>query len=267
MGCGDEILAAGRAERLALLSGRSVAITDRAGRARTHPIWEGNQAIDPKSDLRLIDCSGSRPYIERWDGRRVIFNMAHRPTAGHVYLTREERSWAADQMLPERFAIVEPVVRPPSSPNKAWGLARWATVVADIPVPVYQLGPDDGRHALPGTHRLVTPSIRYAAAVIEKAALVMTTEGGMHHLAAALGIPAVVVFGAFTPPLLTGYEGQRIFAVETAEGYCGNYLPCEHCQKAMARIDPRDVARAALELLETKRSASNQLTAPEKALT
>lgn len=267
MGMGDEIMAAGRAERLALLSGRSVAITDRAGRARSHPIWDGNPAIDPKSDLRLIDCSGERPYIERWEGRRVIFNMDHRPAAGHVYLTREERGWASDQMLPERFVIVEPVVRPPSSPNKAWGLSRWATVVAEMPVPVYQLGPEDSRHALPGAHRLITPSIRHAAAVMERASIVLSTEGGMHHLAAALGIPAVVIFGAFTPPLLTGYEGQRIFAVETDEGYCGRYLPCGHCQAAMARIDPRDVARAALEMLDEKRSASNQLTAPEKALT
>lgn len=249
MGIGDEIMAAGRAEAHYEIWRTPVAIVDRKGRARMHPVWAGNRAIDPASPVRVVDGPHVRPYIRRWVGSRAEFDRSYRPRAGRLYDMDAARGFAAALDLPARFAAIEPIVRPPSSPNKDWGFARWAEVAAALDLPCVQLGPDDGRPTLPGARRIVTPDFRAAAAVIERARLVLTTEGGTHHLAAATARPAVVIFGAFTPPEMTGYAGHVNLAVETPEGYCGNYKPCAHCARAMASITPAAVVAAAHSLI------------------
>lgn len=253
MGIGDEIMAAGRAERIYRRSGQPVAILDRFGHVREHPAWLGNPAIRPDAREQITDGSGARPYIRRWIGMplRVEFDLAHRPLAGHLYLSEEERAYAAALDLPERFAVIAPIVRKPSSPNKDWGFERWAEVAEALPLPVVQLGPADERPLLPGALRIVTRDFRRAAAIIERAAIVLATEGGAHHIAAALGRKAVVIFGAFTPPEVTGYAWHINLAVETPEGYCGRYTPCAHCAQALATITPAAVLAAAKTLLHS----------------
>lgn len=251
MGMGDEIMAAGRAEALFEASGAPVAIVDREGRVREHFIWQGNPAIDAASPQRIADGPHCRAYV-RWKNGRAVFRHDHRPRAGRIYLTPREREFADRADLPATFAVIEPHVMPPSSPNKRWPFERWAAVAEELAphIACLQLGPDDGREALPRVRRLVTPHARLAAAVIERAALAMTSEGGTHHLAAALGRPAVVIFGAFTPPLVTGYPWHANLAVETAEGYCGTYQRrCEHCVAAMRTITAERVAGAARGML------------------
>ena len=239
-------MAAGRAETLYQSTGRPVAITDNRGRVRWHEVWDGNPALDPNAEQRIVDCPGHRAYIVRWQGRTVVFNHEHRARAGRIYLARGERAWAADLCLPHEFIVVEPELHPKSSPNKQWGRANWEKLVSLLPLPVYQLGPADGRVTLPGAHRIVAPTARLAAAIVERSTLCVLPEGGMHHIAASLQRRAVVIFGAFTPPLVTGYAIHSNLAVETVGGYCGRYDRCAHCAEAMAKLSPEIVAREAL---------------------
>jgi hypothetical protein len=46
------------------------------------------------------------------------------------------------------------------------------------------------------------------------------SEGGMHHAAAAVGVPAVVLFGGFIPPEIMGYKGQ--ISLTGGATACGN---------------------------------------------
>lgn len=258
MGMGDEIMAAGRAETLYQSTRIPVAITDRAGRVRWHELWDGNPALDPNSPQKIVDCPGSRGYIERWVGRRVIFRREHRARAGKIRLALGERAWAVGLGLPDEFVIVEPTIAPRSSPNKQWGRANWEKLVSLLTIPVYQLGPDDGRPTLPGAHRIITPTPRHAAAVVERATLLVLPEGGLHHMAASFRRRAVVIFGAFTPPEVTGYDNHRNIAVETPEGYCGRYDPCGHCAAAMATISPDHVAGLARTMLAASSTAPRE---------
>lgn len=256
MGMGDEIMAAGRAEAIYEDTGWPVAIMDRDGKPREHFIWHGNPAIDAASRMQIVDGPHCRPYVS-WKAGRAVFNMEHRPRAGHVYLTGAERAFAYRADLPAEFAVIEPHVMAPSSPNKRWPFERWAQVAEELAryIDCLQLGPDDGRPVLPRVRRLVTPHARLAAAVIERAAMTLSSEGGTHHLAAASRRPAVVIFGSFTPPAVTGYPGHVNISVETKEGYCGTYVrECPHCTAAMATITPERVAGAARSILEFRRS-------------
>jgi len=96
-----------------------------------------------------------------------------------------------------------------------------------------------------------SPNFRVAAGVVKHASLVLTIDGGTHHMAASMGTPAVVIFGGFANPKITGYTYQKNFYIaELPESPCGRYDKCEHCKLAMSMIIPKDVRKAAEEILE-----------------
>jgi hypothetical protein len=240
MGLGDEIMAAGVAERMWRETRQTVAIMDLAGRPRDHPVWEGNPAIDPAGPLTLVDCPGQRGYMLRWDGARSVFDMTYRNMdhPGRIYVPAWARAWARDN-VPPRCIIVEPIVRRPSSMGKDWGFERWRAVTARLTGrPIVQLGEDGGRAMLPGATWIKTPTIWHAAAAIEQSSLVLTPEGGTHHMAGALRRPAVVIYGGFTHPQLTGYDWHENLYVDAPGSPCGNFDTCAHCVDALAAITP-----------------------------
>jgi len=252
MSYGDEIMALGRAEVVYSILGKSVAICGVSGNPRNHPVWKNHPAVDSNSPLHIVDGPSARPYILRWSrnpGLTIVWNTKYRARAGHIRLTAQEQAEALCLIPEVPFAIVEPIVRKPGSQNKDWGFERWEKVVKDFPIPVYQFDPDGKTKILPEVTAINSPSFRIAAGIVKHASLVMTVNGGTHHMAASMNTPAVVVFGGFADPKITGYTYQRNFYVDLPESPCGRYYPCEHCKKAMSMIKPEEVRQAALEML------------------
>jgi ADP-heptose:LPS heptosyltransferase len=87
-------------------------------------------------------------------------------------------------------------------------------------------------------------------ATLSRAIGYLGPEGGMHHASAAVGVPAVVIFGGYISPKVTGYEGHINLFTGTGLG-CGNSQPCE-CS-CMAGITVGRVCEAVLSM--TKQSA------------
>lgn len=241
-------MALGRAEALFEKTGKKVAICDEYGYPRDHAAWHGHPAIDRRSSQKIVDCPPARPYILGFKDRKMIYNENHVARAGRVHLTPEER---ASNKLVEPYAVVGPIIKQKASPNKSWGIKRWEAVIKDFPIPVYQLCETPYTKVIRGARRYDTPSFRHALAVIERATLVMCNEGGNHHMAASMGVPAVVIFGAFISPAVTGYDFHVNITARTKEGFCGSWDSCEHCKVAMASITPSMVKRKALRLLDS----------------
>ena len=55
---------------------------------------------------------------------------------------------------------------------------------------------------------------------------VVCAEGGISHLAAALHIPAVVLFGGFSDPIWTGYNDHLNIVSDVECKHCFNLNPC-----------------------------------------
>jgi ADP-heptose:LPS heptosyltransferase len=243
VGWGDEIIAAGQARVLYKQAREPVVIRDRNGNMRSHAIWEGNPYIATRSTRitskspELRNGPGVRPYIarkfeDRWEWRN--FDCPR----GDIFLTRDEIAFA-DPFAGE--VIIEPHTKQKASPNKQWGRERWTRLVEllrDAGIKPFQMG-DDGTQLIPGARLIRTPHFRYACAVLAVARGAILPEGGLHHAAAALDTPAVVIFGGYISPAQTGYAGQaNIF---TGGKPCGSRLPCAHCAKAMTEITPERV--------------------------
>lgn len=257
MGIGDELMAAGEAQRLRSETGRRVRIIDQNGRARWHSLWDGNDSILHPDEAQLIphvtlpNYRGHRQHILEHSRERFVFNPCFRPTPARITFTAAEEEFAA------RFSgaiVIEPNVKP-NAPNKQWGLDRWRELVDllhAIGIHPVQLGPRS-IPVITGAVHAVTETIRDAAAVLSVASAAVLPEGGLHHVAAAVRLRAVVIFGGFIDPRITGYAMHR--NLFTAKDACGNRRPCEHCHEAMSKIAPRDVLRELQGVLLQRRPA------------
>ena len=253
MGWGDEIIVTGLARRMQRRDARPVRVLDRKGRARWSDIWSGNPRLAPPGQpgpaQDLASFPGHRPYIagkraDRWLWRDWVCPV------GEIHLSPAERAYAAPYA---GRVLLEPNLKPGASPNKDWGLPRWqalADALARAGQRVVQFAPP-GAAPLRGVEPIVAPSFRAACAVLAQARLAVLPEGGLHHAAAALGTPSIVLFGGFISPAQTGYPHQaNMFTGGTP---CGMRRPCRHCAQAMARITADAVLAEAHLLLDATR--------------
>lgn len=216
--------------------GRPVCFIDRADRPRWHPLWQGNPnitRIDRGAHL-VRECPGHRHYIvdktpTAWRWRRVPDREP-----GDLFLPSE----AAPRGGP--FVYIEPNTKPGASPNKVWPFGNYQAVIDALPaVRFIQCGP--GR-VLKRCEHINTATVLQALQVLAHASLYVGPEGGMHHAAAALRVPAVVIFGGYIAPDVTGYRGHvNLYAGGEP---CGMRTPCRHCADAMASITVDRVSEA-----------------------
>ena len=257
MGFGDALMASGLA-RGAAARGKRIAFGD--GARIIWSAWEReilrlNPNVAPPGaegapDLEWIaHYKGhrlyNRPTPERW-----IWNYDFRPVPGEVFFDDQELSFG--RACGGGYVVIEPdVPLKDVADNKRWHKARFVEVAARLLATgreVVQFSRDgSGSPLVPGVRIIVTPTFRHALAALSRAALYIGPEGGLHHGAAAMGVPAVVLFGGFIPPEVTGYAGHtNLFTGGTA---CGARRPCAHCREAMDAITPQMVVDAAERIL------------------
>ena len=59
-------------------------------------------------------------------------------------------------------------------------------------------------------------------------------------------MPAVVIFGGFVPPIVTGYETHA--NLTGGADACGSLFPCKHCLEALDAITVEEVLEGLTEL-------------------
>lgn len=242
--------AAARGKRIAFGDGRRI-IWDQ----HSAEMFRGNTNIaNPGSerdrDIEWIAYHKGHRIYNRQDGRRWAWNLDFRPIAGEMVFDRQEQRNGA--RYGKGFVLIAPDLPTwkTCAPNKDWGRANYQALADRLRADGYrvaQFRQPAGPPALDGVERLTTLNFRDALAILQHAALYIGAEGGLHHGAAAVNIPAVVLFGGFIPPAVTGYDGHANLT-GGAEA-CGSLFPCAHCRKAMAAIPVDEVHAAALERL------------------
>lgn len=230
-----------------LLDPRPVLVIDVYGRPRWSPIWENNPRImhgrHGKDYQSLLNGPGARPYVEHKLSTRWVWRNNFRIEQGEIYLSDAERAFAE----PWRGRVlVEPNVKAkPEAVNKQWLWARWQAL-ADHYGNLLQIGPA-GTRRLSRVAFVETIDFRHACAVLSVCRAFVGTEGGLHHAAAALGVPSVVLFSGFISPSVTGYASQR--NIHHGGTACGARFACLHCKEAMEAITVDEVVATLNELL------------------
>lgn len=259
MGIGDNLMASGMA-RGARDRGKRVAFGDGKTILWDHHselVFRGNPNVAPPgsegdSDLEWIKFyKGHRQYnTHDAANHRWIWNMDFKIQKGEVFLTDDERSLASKQG--KGFVVIEPGVPQFKSvaPNKRWPAHRFKTLASMLTSAGYEVRQFSypGASVVSEVKTIKTRNFRHALAILENAALYVGPEGGLHHGAAAVGTDAVVLFGGFIPPEVTGYpEHTNLTGGAKA---CGSLKPCRHCREAMTAITVGEVYKAAMNTLK-----------------
>lgn len=209
---------------------------------RTHwsEVFENNPHIVqlPKNEqctaFWIENYPGKRPYVLGGHDRHFIWNPLHRAVPGELYFSRPEMAWRDSRGLPDKYVVMEPNIKGKvSGKNKDWGWSRWQEFVDQWGgEKIIQVGTEESPR-LNGVDFVETPTFRHACLVLSKAVHFYGTDGGLHHAAAALDVPATVIWGDYSPPEILGYPQHT----NLGGGWCGALDDCEHCRKAMEDID------------------------------
>lgn len=233
----------GEAKRIHQRTGQPVLITDPRGMPVRSDLFKGvpyliERPLRGERYQRHVNSPGHRPYIRLKTAERWYWNK-YRPEPADVVLTEAEDRFGR---VAEGAIIIEPNVKNIGHRNKDWGWAHWQRLVhllrdAGHSLVLQMTRPGD--KALQGVATLPVGDFRTALACLKHARLYVGPEGGLHHGAAAMRTPAVVIFGGFVSPETTGYDQHR--NLFTGGEACGLRTDCPHCRKAMNAITPERV--------------------------
>jgi hypothetical protein len=264
MGVGDEIVAAGQAQRLFAETGRRVLICGVDGQPRWHDIWSGNPAIvDPRKEVQVGDPitlqSGPncRPYIVYPFSASTgwTFNTAFkcRDYPATVYLTEAERAIgvkARQECGP--YVLIEPYTK---HQNFRWPHERWEALVSSCADLTFVQHTHKDSVPVKGA-TLIPATFREACGLIVSAEVYVRSESGLCHAASALGTKQVTLYGGcMDADVMGGYPGQTCLTDDGPSSPCGTWQPCDHCRLAMERITVADVKRAIRAHLKARKAA------------
>jgi heptosyltransferase-2 len=217
----------------------------------------------------------SRRMLVRWKkGKGSAF-----PPVWRRYLVAIERIGIAVREEPPRLRMIDAggakegegaVAFAPGAgrPTKMWPASSFAeamrTIASRAGRPILLLGSEAERGMLEAIAResgtdarvLAGASLAGIAASLRRAALLVTNDSGLLHLANGVGTPVVAIFGPTTPELGFGPAGEKDTVVSVD-------LPCRPCSLhgtevcplpdrshvCMTRVLPEEVARAVLRIL------------------
>jgi hypothetical protein len=252
MGYGDEIIGSGlargahaRGKQIAFGDGRKILWSQFAPEMYLHNPNVAAPGTEGKTNLEWVaHYKGARKYNRLVNGKWV-WNYDFKAAPGEFFFDEIERGIAAN--FTPGFLVIEPNVpwQKMVAPNKDWGESKYSELARRLLLQGYRLVQfkhKNSRRLIDGADIIELPKFRHVIAVLSRAALYVGPEGGMHHAAAAVGVKAVVLFGGFIPPQVTGYD-LHTNLTGGAEA-CGHVEPCKHCQRAMANISVDQVKDA-----------------------
>ncbi|MGC8639627.1 MAG: glycosyltransferase family 9 protein [Isosphaeraceae bacterium] len=184
-----------------------------------------------------------------------------RPTwsADSVEVARFQEAWAD---LPRPWVVV---TRKASgcTPNKDWQNENWETLIDRLLTgcSVIEVGtPQSNRRhrSQPNYVDLVgQTTLAQLTAAIAAGDLHVGPLTGTVHIAAALGIPSVVICGGYEPPQTTDYQGNVILCSTVSCAPCWLNTPCPYDKKCLREITPDQVEAAVNTVWNTEKRAGN----------
>ncbi len=248
MGAGDDLIAssmakgaADRGKRIAFGDGKKIIWGPHSAM-----IFKNNPNIAPPGSEKNSNiewnpyCKGNRIY-NKAGSDRWIWNYDFRVLPGEIFFSKDEE-WP-DDLGPDLILIEPNVANKPCAPNKQWAADRFKRVALELDAAGFTVRQFDYGGANKVATGIGTKTFRDAMRLLAKARLAILPEGGLHHAAAALGIPAVVLFGGFVPPIVLGYQSH--INLTGGVSACGSFRRCQHCIEAMEAISVDDVLDAA----------------------
>jgi lipopolysaccharide heptosyltransferase I len=162
----------------------------------------------------------------------------------HPSARRETKRWPA-----ERFAQLAEEVSAQQG---------WRVILVGAESPVSPIAEAPGRMRTPALNLLGKTSLLQLAALLRRADLLVTSDSGPMHLAAAVGTPVVAVFGPTDPRRVGPYgEGHAVLQKDIDCSRCRRHA-CVRDQLCMKAVTVDEVRNAALAVAGSARRQVNE---------
>ena len=193
---------------------------------------------------KLLDYE---PEVYRWLMDEHYTNKdgskGFRAFPGAIFFTEDEQ----DRIKKLTNAYHEHVLIMPQSPclEKNWGLDKWANLIKGLDEN-YKFLHAGKSPILQGVEFYRTQSFRDFLMLVSAVKAVLTTAGGAHHSAAALGTPAMVLFGGNCGRDHMAYDDHLNISIDLKETpcCCRSGSNCAYCIQCWENLHPSVVSEA-----------------------
>ena len=286
MGYGDDLMVTALASQVKKkYPNRQIVIGNVAKKQAYHSIVYDNnpnitdcRLIDKTKPIHIIDYhSGNRPYInykKSKDSKKYFWNKSFKPTPGEIYFTENEKKksylilkkaindWnkrntqkfksiifletSSTKIDDSQFSI--------KHKNKDWGNENWSKLINKLNNDFLIIQPKHDKSKLfENVYVTETINFREACAVLSNCDLFLGHEGGFGHASAALEKKAIVYFGGWIPPEVTGYSFHENIYYESIQSPCGEFKKiCSHCEDARKNIKVDNLEERIRKVLSSK---------------
>lgn len=193
------------------------------------------------------------------DDMAACLGLTPGPHCPSIYLTEEEEDEGM-RLAPScgwlRVAVAPFGKTNVRLPNKIYPADQWSRLgelLAPRDLQILQLGASDEGPLLEGAGDYRDLGYRATAALLKQCDLLVTHVGGLMHLARAVGLRSVVLYGAAEHPAISGYPENRNLYVPIECGPCWMEEQCDH-HSCMRRLTPEIVLEAVLDELRAGRA-------------
>jgi ADP-heptose:LPS heptosyltransferase len=129
----------------------------------------------------------------------------------HCHIPRA-RLFAATRPRPRPYAVLHPMA---SAPDKTWAAANFLAVAARLQEqlglePVFIAGPSEDATAFARYTTVAGASLDEVKSLLAGASLFIGNDSGPAHMAAAFGLPMVVLFGSSNPDIWRPWRTESV---------------------------------------------------------
>ena len=270
MGLGDDLMITALAKKVKLkYPDRQIVIGDFKRKLVLHSIIYDNNPnithqlkIDNTKPIHYIDYHTlNRPYVDhsKSTSDNWVWNFNFKPVPGEIYFTNEEKNNADEIIIKAKdlwgkknkkdykgILFLESSSSKINNKqfhlkhlNKDWSFKNWSKL-NDILSDEYLVIQSIHNESIKLDNAYYCEcDFRLSSAVINCVDLYVGPEGGFGHVAAALNKKAVIYFGGWIHPDITGYDFHKNVYVDLDGSPCGSMsYKCSHCIKCRETITP-----------------------------
>lgn len=255
-GLGDQLFMTALAREIKKVSPKSKIVVE----SKMPELFSKNPYIDIATGLhvkalkrfkvryRIDDATKTHVLDQLYEKLPFRFHQPERKL--NLFLTDDESKYGGD--IPTPFVTICPSSKKGFAANrKEWGMENFQKVRDHFShINFVQIGTDEP--LLKNVIDMRGLKIRKSAALIKRALFFIGLEGGLMHLANAVGKKGIIIFGGYLHPRTTGYsENINIYTEPECSPCCRadeRHTDCES-MRCMKEIKPDQVIKVVEDLL------------------
>jgi len=177
---------------------------------------------------------------------KVAYDPDYVPTRGELFFSESEITTAQEliQGLDTPIIFLNPFA---DIANKHWLEDRWEDLIKKTSYHFVQLTYDSQQPSLNDVAQIKANTFRQACAVLSVSAehgVLLSIDSHLHHAAAAVNLPSVVLWSHYSHPDNLGYDDHINIRWDATGKPCGLRDACIQCKKSMEMIKVDDVILA-----------------------